>query len=353
MERRPRAKVRPFLFVDGNLRDAANLVLDRVFDGDDLVFVALDLVERGVEGGGFAGAGGSGDQHHAVGLANVAAEAAQVFVGEAHHVEREVLELLAHRLLVEDAQHGIFAVNRGHDGHAEVDEAALVAHAEAAVLRHALLGDVELAHDLDAAQDGAVVLAGDGRHGLLQHAVDAVLDVHRIVVAFNMNVGGAALQGGEDRGVHKANNGADVFGVAGELLDGDVFVGVFVAGEHVEGQAFAGLVEDALRLLGFLQQVGDLRERGHARRDARPKQPGNLIQHHQPRGVADRDDQRVWLLLDGHEVVAEHELHRHGAQQFVLNLEVFEVDELGVIARGQSFSLGALVHSPWRREWEA
>ncbi len=34
----------PLFLVDGNLRDAANLVLDRVFNGDGLVFVALDLV---------------------------------------------------------------------------------------------------------------------------------------------------------------------------------------------------------------------------------------------------------------------------------------------------------------------
>ena len=160
-----------------------------------------------------------------------------------------------------------------------------------------------------------------------------------------MNVGGAALKGGENRGVDKANNGADVFGVSGELLDGDVFVGVFVAGEHVEGQAFAGLIEDALRLLGFLQQVGDLRERGHTRQDARPQKPGNLIEHHQPRGVAYGDHQSVFLLFDGHEVVAEHQLYPHGGHQFVLNLEVFEVDELGVIARGESLSLGALVGS--------
>ena len=122
-----------------------------------------------------------------------------------------MLELLAHRLLVEHAEDGVFAVDRGHDGDAEVDEAALVADAEAAVLGHALLGDVELAHDLDAAEDGAVMLAGDGRHGLLQHAVDAVLDVHRIVVAFDVNVGGAALERGEDGGVDQANDGADVF----------------------------------------------------------------------------------------------------------------------------------------------
>ena len=39
------------------------------------------------------------------------------------------------------------SVTRGHDGHAEVDQPAFVPHAETAVLRHAALGDIELAHD--------------------------------------------------------------------------------------------------------------------------------------------------------------------------------------------------------------
>ena len=72
-------------------------------------------------------------------------------------------------------------------------------------------------------ENGGVVLAGDGRHGRLQHAVDAVLDDHRIVVGLDMNVGGAALESGEDGGVDQANDGADVF-FAGQLLDGDIFV---------------------------------------------------------------------------------------------------------------------------------
>ena len=106
---------------------------------------------------------------------------------------------------------------------------------------------------------------------------------------------------------------------------------------------FAGFVQHALRLLGLLQQVGDLRERGHAGNDAMAQQAGDLVQHHQPRGIADGDHQRVLLLLDGHEVVAEHQLHRNRAQQVVLDLEVLQVDELGVIARGQRLGLGALV----------
>jgi hypothetical protein len=184
-------------------------------------------------------------------------------------------------------------VNGGHDADAEVDEAALVANAEAAVLGDAALGDVELAHDLDAAEDGGVVLAGDGGHGGLEHAVDAVLDVDIVVVGLDVNVGGAALEGGEDGGVDQANDGADVF-FAGELFDGDVFVGIVVAGEDVEGEAFAGFIEDALRLLGFFEQVGDLREGGDAGDDAMGEQAGDLVEDHEPRGVADGDDEGVF-----------------------------------------------------------
>ena len=125
------------------------------------------------------------------------------------------------------------------------------------------------------------------------------LTIHRVVERLNVNVGGAALEGGEDGGVDQADDGADVLGLAGELLDRDVFVGVVVAGEHVEGEPFAGFVENALRLLGFLQQVGDLRKRGHARLDALPEQAGDLVEHHQPRRVADRNHQASALCSIG------------------------------------------------------
>ena len=159
-----------------------------------------------------------------------------------------------------------------------------------------------------------------------------------------MNVGGAAFERGEDGGVDQADDGADVF-FAGQLFDRDVFVGVFFAGEHVEGEPFAGFVEHALRLLGLLQQVGDLRERGDAGNDAVAEQAGDLVEHHQPRRIADGDDEHFLLLLDRHEVVAEHQFDRHGAQQVVLNFEILQVDELGVIASGQRLSLGAFVEA--------
>src|SRR5208282_6477434 len=46
-----------FFLVHRNLRDAAQLVFDRVFNRDDLVFVGLDLVDGGVERGRLAASG--------------------------------------------------------------------------------------------------------------------------------------------------------------------------------------------------------------------------------------------------------------------------------------------------------
>ena len=73
------------------------------------------------------------------------------------------------------------------------------------------------------------------------------------------------------------------------------------------------------------------------------EEAGNLVEHHQARGVRDGDGERVLHLFDGHEIIAEHQFHGNGAQQVVLNFEVFQVNELGVIAACQGFSLGSLV----------
>ncbi len=48
-------------------------------------------------------------------------------------------------------------------------------------------------------------------------------------------------------------------------------------------RAFAGFVEDALGLLGLLEQIGDLRQRGHAGGDARAEEAGDPIENHKAR----------------------------------------------------------------------
>src|SRR5271166_3795845 len=129
-------------------------------------------------------------------------------------------------------------MNGGHDGDAEVDGAGVIADPETAILRDAALGDIELAHDLDTRDDGGVVLLGNGLHGLLQYAIDAILDDHGVVARLDVNVAGPPLQCRKNGGVHQPNDGADV-GLGRQLLDGDGFVGIFVFDNYVQRKALA------------------------------------------------------------------------------------------------------------------
>src|SRR6266852_1583385 len=92
------------LLVHGNLGNAAKLVFHGVFDRNDLVFVGLDLVDGGVERSGFTGARGTCNQDHAVGLADIAAEAAGFFHGETDNVQSQAGEFFRKCFLIEDAE---------------------------------------------------------------------------------------------------------------------------------------------------------------------------------------------------------------------------------------------------------
>ena len=152
-------------------------------------------------------------------------------------------------------------MHRRHDGNAEIDEAAFVTHAEAAVLRDAALGNIELAHHLDARKNRGVPVFRQRLHGVLQNAVNAVLHDHFGIARFDVDVARAPLERREDHGVDEANDGAHA-GFARELLHGDIFFAVFFVADDLQRESFGGLIEHALRLLGALQQVADLRSGG-------------------------------------------------------------------------------------------
>ena len=97
-----------------------------------------------------------------------------------------------------------------------------------------------------------------GLHGVLQDAVNAVFDDYFGVAGFDVNVTGAAFESGEDYGVHQANDGADA-GIARELLHRNIFFAVLFVADYLKRETFGGLVEDALGLLGALEEVANLR----------------------------------------------------------------------------------------------
>ena len=247
----PAREGQPLLLVHRHLGDEADLVLDGVLDGDDLVFRRGDLAQRGVEGGGLAAARRTRDHHHAVGLGDVLAELAQVRLPEAEHVQAQVAEGGVERFLVQDADDRVLAVDGGHDGDAEVDGAALHAQAEAAVLGHALLRDVQLGHDLDAADDGLVVPLVQRLQRGVEHAVDAVLGEDLAVLGLDVDVGGAAVDGAQDQRVHQPHHR----GVGGQRAQGGVDLGL-VVGHELQPQRLAGLLQQDLASAVALEHVG-------------------------------------------------------------------------------------------------
>src|SRR5713101_2516361 len=133
------------LRVHRRLRDALELVLDRVLDGHDVEVRPVDLAEGRVERGGLAAPGGPRHQHDPVRLVDQ-----PLHGGELVLVHPDLGEVEQHRALVEQAHDDALAEHGGRGGEADVDVAAGELHADAAVLRQALLRDVQAAHDLHA-----------------------------------------------------------------------------------------------------------------------------------------------------------------------------------------------------------
>src|SRR5690606_23165179 len=94
-------------------------------------------------------------------------------------------------------------------------------HLDTAVLRQAALRDVHPGHNLQTRDDGGLgALRRDGH--LLQHAVDAVADLHVFLARLHVNIARAQAEGFEDHLVYVPYNGAVVFvqiAAAGDLRE--------------------------------------------------------------------------------------------------------------------------------------
>ena len=129
-------------------------------------------------------------------------------------------EVEDHVRLVEEAHHDPLAVRGGHGREADVDVLAGDLDADAAVLREPLLGDVEAAHDLDAARDRRLEPLRGADH-LAQHAVDPVADRDVLLLRVDVDVARALLHRAEHERVHEPDDRRLVVGVeeVGRLLE--------------------------------------------------------------------------------------------------------------------------------------
>ncbi len=149
--------------------------LDRVFGGHDVGFRRVDLGDRRIERVGLAAAGRPGDEHHAPRPQNRRSRTSSATPARSRACVMSSISLsLSSRRMT------IFSPNSvgRHETRKSISLVrAVVAEADldAAVLRQALLGDVELRHDLDARGDRVAELHRR-RHDVVEDAVDAVAD---------------------------------------------------------------------------------------------------------------------------------------------------------------------------------
>lgn len=91
-------------FIDLDLGDAIEFIFDRVFDGEDGTIDELELVKECVEGGGFATAGGAGDEAEAGDGSEPTSNSLQGL-----GIEPELIDAMSNAGWVEDPQGGFFA----------------------------------------------------------------------------------------------------------------------------------------------------------------------------------------------------------------------------------------------------
>ena len=108
-------KGQPLLFIDRDLRDPRQLILDWILDRDDLVFFVLDFGKRCVQGGRLTGSGGPRHEHHPIRLLDKPSQPQQVLGLEPANIEAQLGELAVGRFLVENSDDAVFAVDTRHD----------------------------------------------------------------------------------------------------------------------------------------------------------------------------------------------------------------------------------------------
>src|SRR5207244_2059434 len=179
------------LLVNLALNDAVDFIFDRVFGGDQLVADKIELVERGIKRRRLAGSGRSGAKNDAIGFVDQLAE--RVEDGRVH---AQAIEIEIDHRAVEHADDDALAEHGGQNADAEVHLVAADVQFNAAVLRQAPLGNVEVGHDLDAAGDRALEVPRR-RDQLHQHAVAAGADLVFFFKRLEVNVASPVADGRE------------------------------------------------------------------------------------------------------------------------------------------------------------
>ena len=297
------------LGLDRDLHHAGELVLDGIFDRHNAALHRVEHGKKGVERGALAAAGRAGEQDDAVGLRN---QIANFALGDGGEAEQGKIEAVAR----EKPQADALAADGGNGGDADVDGLAFHFEIDAAVLRHAALGDVEIGHDLDAGEHARLKHLDLRRHGnFVKHAVDAIPDAQIVLERLDVNVRRAFVEGRAHDLIDKADHGR-----LGILLVEDVDFLLQVERRVVDIAAF----QDGVEGLRADAVAGTQRgEDGPAGGDAPGDRLLDFLRDDLPRGEIERIvGEKVKVVVveaDGVEIVAEGEARGKLLAQFFVH----------------------------------
>ena len=166
-----------------HLHDSVDFEFDGVFRREDFNVHRVYLAQSRVKRCRLTRTRRTGYDENAVGQFYEPADIAHDFVGHAELFEVEVDDAL-----VEHAEHDAFAELRRQCGYAQVDGASRNGHFNAAVLRNAVFGYVEVRQNLYARNYGKREALGRRRH-FVERAVDTVAYSELVFERLEVNVG--------------------------------------------------------------------------------------------------------------------------------------------------------------------
>ncbi len=300
---------------DGDLVDALQFVFDRLLNGDDALGDGIDGTEKGVEGGGFAGAGRARDEENAVGLDDDLADVVFLFLGEA-----EFLQAQENFAAGEEAQGDAFAIDRGDGGNADVNFLPLDADIDATVLGEAFFGDVHAGHDLDAGDERRLVTLQLRRHGgLMEDAVNAIADAQLVLLRLEMDVSGAVLEGLPNDLVDELDDAGFLVAFRDFLVLDQQFQRLVGAGHFVQGFS----ANPVVLFEGLFQFV--LGGEGEGNRLAGVELDG--VEHGGVERVADGDEEAAVLEFGGEDGVLEGDFGGNLLAGIGRDIELGNLDE--------------------------